>query len=368
MPGTIPASGPDSHSEPLEGDNTARAAPDSSEADLRFFLTGGTGYIGQALARRLVAAGHQVRALARPTSNTQLLQELGVATFVGDLRERASMREGMSGADWVVHAAAELDLESGAEQMPAVNVEGSENVSSLAYKLGVGRFLSISSIVAFGGSPADGSPATEESPPLLPWPTRYSATKAAGEARVQHWAKRGLRVNTVFPSLVYGPPGKKRGANTLLRALMLGRFPVLVEPEKKASWIFLDDLVDGLVRVIDRAPPGRNFLMAGEAWTIRHLADEVARRTGGRAPGRSLSATSAKRLFRFGGPLLRLVGKRLPMPIEQLNSLERHWNFDDRRARVELDWHPRGLDEGLETTLVFLSRHEPNERAAAAEG
>ena len=294
----------------------------------------------------------------RPTSVIQPLREIGVATFSGDIRDRASMREGMSGADWVIHAAAELDLRASNERIAGANVEGSENVASLAWKLGVGRFLSISSVAAFGGSPGDGTAATEETPRQLPYPTRYSATKAAGEDRIQQVARQGLKVNSVFPSLVYGPPGKKEGANALLRSLMLGRFPVLVEPEKRASWVFLDDLVDGIARVIESAPPGRDYLLAGEAWSIRQLAGRVAELSGTRPPRRALSARTAKRLFRAAGPLLRLLGKRLPIPLEQLDSLERHWNFDDGRARRELGWRPRRLEEGLQITVDFLRREE----------
>ncbi|MEZ5312720.1 MAG: NAD-dependent epimerase/dehydratase family protein [Thermoanaerobaculia bacterium] len=179
---------------------------------MRLFLTGGTGYIGRALALRLVAEGHKVRALVRPTSNAQLLQDMGVATFVGDIRERASMREGMSGADWVVHAAAELDLNRPGEQMSAANVAGSSVLSG--YKLGVGRFLSISSMATFGGSPADGSPATEESPPYLPWPTRYSATKAAGEEAIRAGRSRGC-----------GSTPSSRRWSTVRRARRRGRTP-----------------------------------------------------------------------------------------------------------------------------------------------
>src|SRR3954462_945175 len=76
---------------------------------MRIFLTGGTGYIGLALARRLAAARHEVRALVRPTSNAEPLKQLGIATFTGDVADRASMREGMSGADWVIHAAATVE-------------------------------------------------------------------------------------------------------------------------------------------------------------------------------------------------------------------------------------------------------------------
>src|SRR3954468_4693269 len=135
----------------------------------RIFLTGGTGYIGLALARRLVRDGHEVRALVRATSNVEPLRQLGAATFTGDLADRASMREGMSGADWVIHAAAELDPAAPTERMRQANTTGSENVASLAFKLGVPRLLAVSSIAAFGGSPPDGSAATEESPPQLPY-------------------------------------------------------------------------------------------------------------------------------------------------------------------------------------------------------
>ncbi|MBP9823739.1 MAG: NAD-dependent epimerase/dehydratase family protein [Thermoanaerobaculia bacterium] len=328
---------------------------------MRLFLTGATGYIGTALCLRLRAEGHEVRALVRATSarkTLELLNEIGVATFAGDLRDRYSMREGMSGADWVIHAAAELDLQASDEGMAAANVEGSENVASLASKLGVPRFLSISSMAAWGGSPADGTPANEASPPQLPLPTRYCATKAAGEARVQQWARQGLKVNTVFPSLVYGPPGKKQGANTLLRALLLGRFPALIAPEKKTSWVFLDDLVDGIVRVMDQAPPGRGYLMAGEAWTVRELAHRVAAFAGTNPPKRELSVRTARLLFRLAGPFLKLAGRPLPIPLEQLASLDRHWNFDDTRARTELGWHPRGLEEGLAITLDYLRKQE----------
>ena len=328
---------------------------------MRLFLTGATGYIGTALCLRLRADGHEVRALVRAASArapVALLEEIGVSTFVGDIRDRFSMREGMSGADWVVHAAAELDLHSSAEEMSGINVEGSENVASLAAKLGVGRFLSISSIAAWGGSSADGSPATEEAPPQLPLPTRYSSTKAAGEERVQQWARQGLKVNTVFPSLVYGPPGKKQGANSMLRALLLGRFPALIAPDKLASWVFLDDLVDGIVRVIERAPAGRGFLLAGESWTIRKLANRVAELGDGKPPRIELSVPLAKALFRVAGPFLRLAGRPLPMPLEQLDSLSRHWNFDDSRARQELGWRPRGLEEGLAITLDYLRQQE----------
>jgi nucleoside-diphosphate-sugar epimerase len=321
---------------------------------MRIFVTGGTGYIGQALCRRLREEGHEVRALVRPTSRVGPLQELGVATFTGDIGDRVSMREGMSGADWVVHAAALLDPGASEERMQAANVSGSDNVASLAYKLGVGRFLSVSSMAYWGGSPDDGSLADETSPPRLPFPTPYSATKYAGEQAIQAWAKQGLKVNTVYPGLVYGPPGKKEGANILLRNLLKGRFPALVGADRKTSWIYLDDVVDGIRRAMGQAPPGRGYLLAGDVATVRELANEVGRLGGVKVPKVDLPVPLVRWLILVGTPFYRMRGRRPPMPAAQTRSLGRHWAFSDRRAREELGFRPRSLGDGLPPTIAYL--------------
>lgn len=321
---------------------------------VRVHLTGATGYIGGALARRLVGSGHEVRATVRPASDGSRLTAAGVAVFPGDITDRASMREAMSGCDWVVHCAAELDFDAPLERMRQVNVEGSENVASLAFKLGVGRVLGLSSVAAFGGSPAGGPPATEETPPQLPFPSRYSATKAGGEAALRAWEKRGLKLNVVYPSLVYGPPGKKSGSNALLRALLKGRMPALVAAERPTSWVYLEDLVEGLVRVIERAAPGRHYLMSGDVASVRQLAEKVCALGGVRPPRLSLPPGAARLAAGLAAPLYRARGRRAPFSGEQIANLTRDWAFDDRRARAELDWRPRTLDEGLPPTVEHL--------------
>jgi nucleoside-diphosphate-sugar epimerase len=325
---------------------------------MRIFITGATGYIGRALAARLAAEGHELRALIRDERRTAPLTELGVTLFRGDVGDRASMREGMSGADWVIHAAADLDHTGPSGRMEQVNVAGSENVASLAFKLGVPRLLSISSVAAFGGSPDDGSPATERSAPLRPFPTEYSRTKFEGQQAIRAWAERGVGVVTVYPSLVYGPPGKKEGANALLRQLYLGRFPALVEADRFSSWVLLDDVVDGIARAMTRAASGADYLLAGEAITVRELARRVALLGGAKAPRLELSVGTARLLVRLALPFYRLRGRRAPMPLFQIASLARHWRFDDAKARRELDWNPRGLDAGLPLTVDYLQSQE----------
>lgn len=322
---------------------------------MRIFITGATGYIGGELAARLVADGHEVRALVRPTSDSRRLRELGAATFEGDVTDRYSMREGMSGADWVVHAAAVVDIRGGSpRRMAEINVGGSDNVASLAYKLGVGRLLSVSSVASFGGSPGDGSRADEGSGRHLPLPGAYSATKFEGQRRIAGWAEQGLAVTTVYPSLVYGPPGKRSGANALLRAFLRGRFPALVGADRLTSWVFVDDVVDGLVRAMERGEPGRGYILAGEVIRLAELVERLCRLGGVRAPRWTLPVGLARMLAALTAPLFRLTGRRPPFAAEQLRVLTRHWAFDDSRARRELGWEPRGLDAGLPPTVELL--------------
>jgi farnesol dehydrogenase len=332
---------------------------------MRIFLTGATGYLGAPLARRLAEAGHEVRALVRATSDRTPLAAAGVATFTGDVCDRFSMREAMSGSDWVIHAAAEVDPDAPPDRMRAVNVEGSENVASLAHKLGVGRLLSVSSVAAFGGSPDDGTAADEEALPRQPFPSAYSATKNAGQQAIRAYARRGLRLNTVFPGLVYGPPGLG-GANRLMRRVLRGRYAVMTGGERRMSWIYLDDVVAAILAVVAKAPPGRDFLLAGEVATVRSVVERLCA-LGGVAPPRLHAPVAAARLLMRGlAPLYALRGRRPPFSPAQLGSLTRHWAFDDARARRELDWRPRGLDSGLAPTIEHL--RAPLPAAASCPG
>jgi nucleoside-diphosphate-sugar epimerase len=184
-------------------------------------------------------------------------------------------------------------------------------------------------------------------------PTRYAETKRRGEEAIRAWAERGLEVVTLAPSLVYGPPGKKEGANALLRQLWLGRFPVRIGGRRKTSWIFLDDVVEAIVRALG-APAGERYLLAGEVATVDEIAARLHALGGALPPRFELPVGAARWLLRAAAPLYRLRGRRPPIPIEQVASLGRHWAFDDAKARRALDWRPRPLAEGLPPTAQAL--------------
>lgn len=329
---------------------------------MHLFLTGGTGYIGGQLAKRLTADGHDLACLVRESSNPErvgALRDLGASIHIGDLAERESLRPAMEDADWVVHAGAELNREPA---MDGTNVKGSDNIASLAVELGVPRFLSVSSISYWGGSPADGSPGTEESP-VQDFPTAYSASKHAGENAIRAWTERGLKVVSVYPSLVYGPPGKKNGANFFLYQMVQGNLPVMIAGQRKVSWIHVEDVVGAMARIIDLNLTDGRFILAGEGEPLMDTARRVAAMAGVKPPRTSVSVPTAKVALTILAPFFKLAGKRLPVEPVRLNYLSRHWYFSEEHARRELDWGPRGLGEGLPPTVEMLMNKQDRFRS-----
>ena len=219
------------------------------------------------------------------------------------------------------------------------------------------RFLSVSSISYWGGSPADGSPGTEESP-VQDFPTTYSASKNAGENAIRAWCDRGLNVVSVFPSLVYGPPGKKNGANFFLYQMVQQKLPVMIAGRRKVSWIHVEDVVDAIVRIIDCNLADGRYILAGEGEELMDTAHRVAGMAGVKPPRRSVSVPTAKIALHLLAPFFKLAGKRLPVEPVRLNYLSRHWYFSDEQARRDLDWQPRNLDEGLPPAIEMLSEKQ----------
>ena len=107
---------------------------------------------------------------------------------------------------------------------------------------------------------------------------------------------------------------------------------------------------------MEGAAPGRDYVLAGQAATLGEVVDRVAALGGVEPPRLRLPPAPGLALARLLAPLYRLRGRRPPFNTDQLRSLARNWRFDDARARAELDWQPRSLEEGLPPTVAYLQQ------------
>jgi dihydroflavonol-4-reductase len=170
-------------------------------------ITGATGFLGRNLCDHLISQGYALRALARSTSDTAFLKDLGVDVAVGDVTDFDSVKAAMAGCDYVVHAAAHFRLWGSPEPFIRTNIEGTRHVLEAALLFGIKRMVHISTIIVVGPQ-APGVVITEETP-RRPYPSdNYAKTKSVGEQMaLSYQTRQGLPVVVLRLGALYGPYG-----------------------------------------------------------------------------------------------------------------------------------------------------------------
>jgi nucleoside-diphosphate-sugar epimerase len=294
---------------------------------MRVLVTGGSGFVGSHLVRRMLARGHRVTSLdPYPGAFDDELRAGGAVLIEGSVGEPGDVDGVMAGQEVVFHLASRSGADQEEEARRVVAVEGTRHVLEAARWEGVRRVVHCSSSEVHGA--VVGPPADEDSP-IVPSDS-LARSKADGELVAQEFIARGLDVVVVRPASVYGPGEQAEW----LRLFHRVRRGWLVMPE--AGWarshpVYVENLVD-LLEVAATAPQarGRTYLAGDDAVTRVELA---------RAVGSAL------------GTPLRIV--RVPFARRRSRqTVSRH--FRTERARVELGYRPRvSLREGLARTAAW---------------
>jgi nucleoside-diphosphate-sugar epimerase len=209
-------------------------------------LSGGAGFLGLHLARRLVADGHAVRTLdPAPLDEPEL--ERSVEELRGDVRDESAAARLVAGADLLVHAAAVLPIQSSREAIRSVNVDGAATTFAAAREAGVRRAVLISSTAVYGVP--DHHPIVESDP--LVGVGAYGESKIEAEALARDFAQRGLETVIVRPKTFVGP--ERLGVFEILFDWIREgrRIPILGDGSNRYQLLAVEDLVDAVVRCFD---------------------------------------------------------------------------------------------------------------------
>ena len=287
-------------------------------------VTGANGFIGAALCRSLVEAGHQVRGSVR--QGAVRAHDAVEYRAGGDIDQSTDWGEMLAGIDVVVHAAARVHIARETEADPfaafhRVNVAGTARLARQAAGAGVGRFIFISSI---------GAAVAQSPPPGGPVPTPYQVSKWEAErALADIAAETGLELVVLRPPLVYGPAAPGNFAR-LSAAVARGLPLPLASIENKRSFLYAGNLADAVVACLTHAAaPGGVFALSDGAPLstpefVRALAAAL-----GRPP----------RLLPCPARLLRLLG-RLTGRLSTIESLTESLIVDDGAIRSQIGWRP----------------------------
>jgi dihydroflavonol-4-reductase len=243
---------------------------------MRTFVTGGTGFIGGALVRHLLAAGHEVRVLVRPGADTRQLNGLPVERVEGDVRDPNSLRHGMAGCDWVFHVAALYSYWGHRwEEYSQTNVEGTRHVLEVARDEGVKRIIYTSSVGALGVH-GDRTPATEDTPSVLEDRVgSYQRSKFLAQEVARDFARRGLPVVIVNPSTPVGVGDHKpTPTGQIIVDFLNGRMFGYVDTG--LNIVDVEVVAAGHLLAAERGRIGELYILGGENLTLKQILDILA--------------------------------------------------------------------------------------------
>lgn len=302
-------------------------------------VTGATGFLGATLIRRLVEEGVSVRGLRRKASTLDLLGDIAdrVEWAEADVLDPESLERAFEDVSRVYHCAAYLGFEGkkSLDQLMAVNVQGTANVVDAALSSGVRRLVHTSSIAALGRS--DGiTECLNESAEWLPSASNsgYGKSKHLAELEVQRGIAEGLDAVIVNPSLIMGVGRAGENSTLLVEKIRQRRVPYI--PSGGTNIVDVLDVVDGLLRAMERGKTGERYLLSGQNLSWMEIARIISDSFGVPPPRRTLSPglmmglaiiTEFFGLITRSSPLITRETARLSSTISC---------YDNTRAKTEL--------------------------------
>jgi len=317
------------------------------------FLTGGSGFVGGALLRGLVAERRQVRALARSPEAEARVRSGGAEAVAGDLGDGTALRRGMAGSRVVFHAAGVnamcLPDVSG---MYRANVEGPVEVVRAAAAAGVRRVVHTSSAATMGE--VAGEVATEHTLHRGSYLSHYECSKHLGEQAVLAEGDRaGVEVVCVNPSSVQGP-GRTGGTARLLIGYLSGRLRWAVDTT--LSLVFVDDCTRGHLLAESRGVPGERYLLSGATVGVREALQVLASVAGQERRVRFLPQWAATSGASLVGGVWGLAGRPGPFCREMARVMRHGAAYDGSRATRELGLAYTPVEDWLRATVEWYRR------------
>ena len=317
---------------------------------MKILVTGGTGFTGKTLVKKLLDVKHQVVALDyKEGVKTEELKQWGAKVVIGSVTDKALVEQCMEGVDVVQHlAAAFRELDVPKNYYREVNVEGTKNVVEIAQKHKVKKFIYCSTCGVHGNidNPPDG-----ESAPIQP-ADYYQQTKYEAEPIINEFNNNGLKTVIIRPAAIYGPGDPERFF-MIFKKVAKGSFMMFGDGKALYHPLYIDNLIDALVLAMEEGNgDGGTYLIADDEYIeINELVKKV---------GKALNIDVKIRHYPIiplviVGHIFEKICKpfKIAPPIfpRRVDWFRQNRAFKIDKAKKELGYKPKiGLEEGLKRT------------------
>ncbi len=324
---------------------------------MNIFITGGTGYIGQALTRKISENASEVRLLVRDPGKAKVFARSNIHAVTGDINDFNIILAGMKGCNRVFHLCGFVKPWSKDPSVyHEINVRGSENIFRAALETGVDKVVFTSTAGTLGFS-VDGNPVSEDTIKKPEFFNDYEKTKSQAEELALDFHKRGLPVVTVNPSRVYGP-GPLSVSNSVTRILKLyraGRWRIIPgNGTSIGNYVYIDDVVSGHLLAAEKGRGGERYLLGGENISFDEMFRIFGKVTG--TPRRMIRLPAG--IMRGTAGSMEFISKHTGMPPlitrEWVNKYLSNWILSNQKAIDELGYCVTPFEEGVRKTMAWL--------------
>ncbi|HTN07395.1 NAD-dependent epimerase/dehydratase family protein [Agriterribacter sp.] len=326
---------------------------------MAILITGSTGYIGSKLTAQLARQGNAIHLLCRTIPALPGSEKANIKIFKGDITNPESLKPALENVDQVYHLAAYARLwAKDASVFQTLNVKGTENVLAAAKAAGVLKVVYTSTAGVIG--PSKDKPMTETDPRITGFFNLYESTKSEAEAVALDYAKQGLAVCILNPSRIYGP-GYDTGSNPVTKIVelyMKGKWKVIPgNGNDIGSYPFIDDVVDGHTRAMEKGRSGERYILGGVNATFNDLMAIIKKYSGVEKQLRHVPFFVLNALSRIMLWNANITGKYPMITPDWVAKYKYHWALDSSKAVNELGYKIRPLEEGIKETVEWIKQN-----------
>ena len=320
-------------------------------------MTGGTGFVGRAVVEELLAAGREVRVLARNPDHPALAG-LAVEVAAGDLRDPDSLHRALTGCTRLFHVAADYRLwVPDPATMYAINVDGTRHLLAAAAAQGLERVVYTSTVGALG-NPGDGTPGTEDTPVSLDGHGGpLQALQVYGRAVALDFARQGLPLVVVNPSTPVGPwDFRPTPTGQMIVDFLKRRMPAYLETG--LNLIHVRDVARGHLLAEAQGQVGEKYILGHENLSLSQIFHLLAEITGLPAPKVKLPYWPVLAMSYVDEFFATYIRRRPPrMPVAAIRMAKKYMYFDNRKAIQYLGLTLTPVRQALAEAVEWFRRH-----------
>lgn len=325
---------------------------------MKSLVTGATGFLGSAVMRCLLTAGHDVRVLVRPNSDRKNLESFAVEICEGDLRNHESLKHAVQGCDNLFHVAADYRLwVPDPETMYDININGTRALIMAAHQEGIKRIIYTSSVAALGLNP-DGSPANEETISDISAITGYyKRSKYLAEQLVKQLTdEHHLPLTIVNPSAPVGP-GDIRPTPTgrIILDTLLDRMPAYVNTGLNIAHV--DDIAYGHLLAYQNGKAGERYILGGDDMTLLQILQAIDEIQGVKKNRISIPISVMLPMAWWMEKIASLTHSEPRATLDSIRMAKKLMFFSSKKAQHELGYQYRPAREAIRDAVNWFKEN-----------